>query len=340
MQDIAKAAGVSRTAVSFVLNNTPDSNIPATTRQRILQIAHELNYTPNAIALNLARGKAMTIGLIVRQTAAQMSIDPFIDQLMFGITRVIEAHGYHLLIHAVDPSASGSQTYVELVRTRKVDALLITSPMANDPEIKMLRDEGTPIVVNGAPKLIDVPSVDVNNIEGAYTAVMHLLELGHRRIGHISNAPFTYTSSIDRLQGYRQALDEMDVAFDEALVHEGGFTHDSGAAPMRALLDLPAPPTAVFIGSDMVALGAIGAIHARGLRIPEDISIVGFDDLMFAQYLQPPLTTIHLSAYDLGWHGAEMLLTMLGGETPSPKRALLPTELCIRETTAVCCLEV
>ncbi|MFN8373766.1 MAG: LacI family DNA-binding transcriptional regulator [Anaerolineae bacterium] len=201
MQDIAKAAGVSRTTVSFVLNDLPDANIPETTRQRVMQVARELDYTPNAIALNLARGKAMTIGLIVRQTAEQMSIDSFIGQVILGVMRVVEAKGYHLLIHAVDPTASGSQTYVELVRTRKVDGLLISSPLANDPEIQMLHEEGTPVVVHGAADLSDVPSVDVDNVQGAYIAVTHLLELGHRRIGHITNASLKYTSSRDRLNG-------------------------------------------------------------------------------------------------------------------------------------------
>ncbi len=334
MQDIAKAAGVSRTTVSFVLNEIADANIPENTRQRVLQVARDLDYTPNAIALNLARGKAMTVGLIVRQTAEQMSIDAFIGQVILGVMHVVEAEGYHLLIHAVDPTASGTQTYVELVRTRKVDGLLISSPLASDPEIKMLHDEGTPIVVHGAADLADVPSVDVDNVQGAYAAVKHRVDLGQRRIGHITNAPFNYTSSRDRCNGYRQALKDSGIAYDTSLVYEGAFTDDSGAAPMRALLDLPDPPTAVFIGSDMVALGAVGAIHARGLHIPNDISVIGFDDLTFSQYLQPPLTTIHLPPYDLGRLGGETLLSIISGTSPDAQRLLLPTEIRVRGTTA------
>jgi DNA-binding LacI/PurR family transcriptional regulator len=334
MQDIARVAGVSRTTVSFVLNDIPDANIPDVTRQRVLQVARELDYTPNAMALNLARGKAMTVGLIVRQTAEQLSIDAFLGQVILGVMRVIEAQGFHLIIHAVDASASGTETYVELVRTRKVDGLVISSPLANDPEIKLLHDEGTPIVVHGAADIPDVPSVDVDNVQGAYIAVKHLLDLGHRRIGHITNTSLRYTSSRDRLKGYRQALDDAGIAYDNSLVFEGEFTDLSGANAMHRLLDMPNPPTAVFIGSDLVALGAIGVVHERGLRIPDDISVIGFDDLMFSQYLQPPLTTMHLPPYDLGRRCGETVLSIIRGELPTSQRLLLPTEIRVRGSTA------
>jgi DNA-binding LacI/PurR family transcriptional regulator len=333
MEDVAKAAGVSRTAVSFVLNDIPDANIPEITRQRILQAARELDYIPNAQALNLVRGKTMMVALVVRQTSEQMSADAFLGEIIRGTTRVIEEEGYHLVVHAVEPGSPNNTTYGQLVRTRKVDGLLIASPLINDPEVKVLHDEGTPIVLNGAADFNDIPSVDVDNIQGAYTAARHLIDLGHRRIGHISNAPFSYTSARDRLTGYQYALAEAGIIYDAQLVHPGGFTDSSSYAPMSAMLDFLDPPTAVFIGSDLVALGAIQAIHHRGLHIPDDISVIGFDDLPIGKYLQPPLTTIHLPAYDLGQRLGEMILASIGGEIPPTLRALLPTELVIREST-------
>lgn len=333
MEDVAQAAGVSRTAVSFVLNDIADANIPESTRQRILQAARELNYTPNAQALNLVRGKTMLVALVVRQTSEQMSADAFLGEIIRGITRIIEAEDYHLVVHAVEPGVPTKTTYGELIRTHKVDGLLITSPLINDPEVKVLHDEGTPIVLNGAADFNDIPSVDVDNVQGAYTAVRHLIDLGHRRIAHISNAPFSYTSARDRLTGYQQALAEAGIDYDDQLIHPGAFTDVSSYAPMLSLLDLFEPPTAVFIGSDLVALGAVQAIHNRGLRIPEDISIIGFDDLFISKYLQPPLTTIHLPAYDLGQRLGEMILTSIRGETFQTLRALLPTELVIRQST-------
>jgi DNA-binding LacI/PurR family transcriptional regulator len=333
MEDVAKAAGVSRTAVSFVLNDIPDANIPEATRQRILQAARELEYTPNAQALNLVTGKTMMVALIVRQTSEQMSADPFLGQIIRGITRVIEAEGYHLLVHSVEPGVPNKTTYGELVRTRKVDGLLIASPLINDPEVQVLHDEGTPIVLNGATDFNDIPSVDVDNIQGAHTAVRHLIELGHSRIGHISNAPFSYTSARDRLTGYQQALTEAGIDHDAQLIHAGAFTDTSSYAPMQTMLELPDPPTAVFIGSDLVALGAVQAIHNRGLHIPDDVSIIGFDDLLISKYLQPPLTTIHLPAFDLGQRLGEMILASIHGETFPTLRVLLPTELVIRQST-------
>jgi len=333
MEDVARAAGVSRTAVSFVLNDIPEANIPEITRQRILQAARELDYIPNAQALNLVTGKTMMIALVVRQTSEQMSADAFLGEIIRGTTRSIETEGYHLLVHAVEPNAPNNTTYGQLVRTRKVDGLLIASPLVNDPEVKLLHDEGTPIVLHGATDFTDIPSVDVNNTQGAYTAVRHLIDLGHRRIGHISNAPFSYTSARDRLAGYQQALADAGIQYDPQLVYPGAFTDTSSYEPMQRMLDLPEAPTAVFIGSDLVALGALQAIHHRGLTIPDDFSVIGFDDVLIGKYLQPPLTTIHLPAYDLGQQLGQMILTSIRGETFPTLRALLPTELVIRQST-------
>ncbi len=333
MEDVAKAAGVSRTAVSFVLNNIPDANIPESTRQRILQAARDLDYVPNVQALNLATGKTLMVALIVRQTSTQMSADAFLGEFMRGTTRAIEVESYHLLVHAVEPDVPNNTTYGRLVRTGKVDGLLITSPLVNDKEVQLLHDEGTPIVLNGAADFSDIPSVDVDNVYGAYSAVKYMIDLGHRRIGHISNAPFSYTSSRDRLEGYQKALAEAGIECDNDLVHVGAFTDSSGYAPMRAMLDLDDPPTAVFIGSDMVALGAIQAIRTCGLTIPEDISVIGFDDVVIGKYLYPPLTTVHLPAYDLGQRAGQMILASIRGESFQPLRVLLPTELVVRQST-------
>jgi LacI family transcriptional regulator len=333
MEDVAKAAGVSRTAVSFVLNDTPDANIPESTRQRILQAARELDYMPHVPALNLATGKTMMAALIVRQTSEQMSADAFLGEFMRGTSRAIENEGYHLLVHAIEPGLPNNTTYGRLVRTRKVDGLVIASPLVNDQEVQLLHEEGTPIVLNGAADFNDIPSVDVDNVQGAYTAVRHLVEFGHRRIGHISNAPFSYTSGRDRLSGYRQALQEAGIKYEAELVYEGAFTDTSSYEPMQVLLDLPERPSAVFIGSDLVALGAIQAIQNRGLRIPDDISVIGFDDLLIGKYLQPALTTIHLPAYDLGKRAGEMLLASIRGESFPTLRVLLPTELVVRQST-------
>ncbi len=336
MGDVAKEAGVSRTTVSFILNQNRAVNISQATRDRVLAAAQRLNYTPDAAALNLVTGRTLMIGLVVRQTAAQMSADAFIGPFIWGATQAIEPQGYHLLIHASQPDVPPS-AYSALVRTRKVDGLLITSPLIRDPEIQALHDEGTPIVIHGAADLPGIPRVDVDNAQGACAAVQHLLDLGHRRIGHISNAPFSYTSSRDRLKGYQQALEAAGLPYDPDLVQIGAFTDASGWEPMCRLLDLEDPPTAVFVGSDVVALGAIDAIHSRGLHIPDDISVVGFDDVLLGKYLRPPLTSVHLPAYELGQQAGEMIIYIIRGETLLSSSVLLPTRLTIRSSTAPPC---
>lgn len=333
MADVAKKAGVSRTAVSFVLNNVPNANIAEPTRERILQAAHDLDYIPNVQALNLARGRTMMIALVVRQTSEQMSADLFMGEFIRGAMRVIEAEDYHLLIHAAEPD-NGRSTYGALVRTRKVDGLLISSPLVNDPEVRLLHEEGTPIVLHGALDSGSIPSVDVDNTQGAHSATCHLISLGHQRIGHISNAPFSYTSSVDRLSGYCQALSEAHIEYDPDLVLPGEFTADSGYDLMQQLLSLAQPPTAVFIGSDVLSIGAIDAIYDRGLTIPGDMSVASFDDVLLSRYVRPPLTTIHLPAYDLGRRAGEMILKIIQRETLPSQRVLLPTELIIRQSTA------
>jgi DNA-binding LacI/PurR family transcriptional regulator len=333
MEDVARAAGVSRTTVSFVLNDSPNTNIPQATRLRILQAAQDLDYVPNIQALNLATGQTMLIGLVLRQTPEQMSADAFLGEVIRGATRRIESDGYHLLVHAAEPDAPQNSTYGQLVRTHKVDGLIIASPLINDPEVELLHNEGTPIVLHGAPDISDIPSVDVDNTQGAYTAVQHLIDLGHQRIGHISNAPLSYTSSRDRLSGYRQALTDAGITFDTSLVYEGEFTDASSYEPMHQMLDLPEPPTAVFIGSDVVALGAIDAIHSRGLHIPDDISVIGFDDVSLGKYLRPALTTVHLPAYELGRQAGEMILQIMRGNPLPNSQVRLPTELVIRSST-------
>lgn len=334
MEDVARAAGVSRTTVSFVLNDSPNTNIPDVTRQRIRQAARDLHYTPNIQALNLAKGRTMMIARIQRQTAEQMSVDAFLGELVRGTIHAIEAEGYHLLLHPAEPGAPYNSTYGQLIRTRKVDGLIIASPLVDDPEIKLLQEEGTPIVLHGSTDTADIPSVEVDNAQGAYTAMRHLLDLGHRRIGHISNAPFSYTSSRDRLTGYQQALEDAGIAYDPELVYAGAFTDASGYEPMNRLLDLPEPPSALFVGSDVVALGALDAIHNRGLRIPDDLSVIGFDDVLLGRYLRPPLTTIHLPAYELGREAGIMILRIMSGEPLPSRKVLLPTQLIIRNSTA------
>lgn len=331
MRQIAEAAGVSRTTVSFVLNDLPGVNIAPETRQRILDIARELNYVPDTTAQNLARGRAGAIALVLRQSPHQVVSDAFLAPVLQGVAAAIKDTGYHILVEPLDP-ADTTASYGNLVRSRRADGILLSGPRLDDRELLRVHEEGIPTVMLGQLPGSAIPFVDVDNVAGARIAVRHLLSLGHRRIACITNAPLVYTASRDRLEGYRQALEEAGIPFSQSLVRYGDFTDEGGEQAMNDLLARCNPlPTAVFVASDVVALGALSALRAAGLRVPEDVALVGFDDIPLAQYIDPPLTTVRLPAYSLGWGAGQMLLRLIDDPTDVKEtQVLLNTELVIR----------
>jgi DNA-binding LacI/PurR family transcriptional regulator len=174
--------------------------------------------------------------------------------------------------------------------------------------------------------------VDVDNAQGARKAVNHLLELGHRRIAIITNAPLAYAASHQRLEGYLTALQGADLAYDEELVRQGNFDEESGYAAISELMALGEPPTAVFVASDMVAMGALRALHEAGIRVPQEVALVGFDDITAARFITPALTTIHVPTFGLGWGAAELLIRIIDQDQPRDVHVRLDTELVVRET--------
>jgi LacI family transcriptional regulator len=227
---------------------------------------------------------------------------------------------------------SASDAYIGLVREKHTDGIILSGPRSDDQQLLQLRAEGFPIVLLGQLPGSGIPFVDVDNVGAARQAVAHLVGLGHRRIGMITNAPLAYTAARDRLTGYRDALEEAGLVYAEELVCCGDFREESGCAAMERLLDLARPPTSVFVASDLVAFGALVAIRGRGLSLPDDIALVGFDDVQLAHYVDPPLTTVRLPAYELG-HRAAMLLTRLIDEEPVEELGvLLQTELVVRQS--------
>ena len=325
--DVARLAGVSRTTVSFVLNERDDMAISAATRNRVLDAANALGYQPNASARQLAGGASLTIGLVLRQEPAQVASDALLPQTVQGLGDAARGADYQVLVESLPPTPGG---YRRLLHSRRVDGLIISGPLADDVELRRVFEDGFPIVLQGHVTTLDAPSVDVDNVAGAEAAVSHLIECGHKSIAMITNAPLTYTSASERLDGYRLALQEAGIEFDLGLVAEGAFVAQSGFTAMTTLLGGNSF-TAVFVASDVLALGAMGAVRAAGLRIPSDISIVGFDDIPLAAYFDPPLTTVSVPAYALGKTAGNLLLAQIRGE-PVPGRTLLDTELKVRES--------
>jgi LacI family transcriptional regulator len=327
---VAKLAGVSRTTVSFVLNNVPGVKIKEETRQRVLEAARELNYYPTAAARSLASGKTHRIGLVLGEGQKRLSADAFLPTFLQGVTASVHRRGYLLVLQMAEDVPS-HEAYVRLIREQQVDGLILSGPRSDDPLLSELAGDQFPLILHGRLQGCRLPCVDVDNKAGAYTAVTHLIGLGHKRIGFVSNAPFSYAGAQDRFAGYRQALTEHDLSLQDSLVRTATFLPETAEAAVQELLELPERPTAVFAASDVVAIGVMSAIQAAGLSIPDDMAVVGFDDIFLAAHTHPALTTIHVPAYGLGWTAAEVLISLIEGDEEGLAETL-ETELVIRDS--------
>jgi len=328
-QDVADKAGVSRTTVSFVLNNTPGKTISEETRQKVLQAAAELNYLPNDMARKLAMRKHRTIGLFICYNHYLFS-DAYVIRLVEGMTPVLNKHRVQLVIQ---PLRLSQANYLELVRKDDAEGIILFNTHDNDEGLRTLVDAQVPTVMIGSISEGSLLQVDIDNKYAAKMIVEYLIELGHKRIALILHANPVYNAAQLRRDGYRQALEEAGLAYSEALVRTADFSEESGFKSMEELLQVEPLPTAVFASNDTVAYGAIQAIRRAGLAIPGDISIAGFDDDHLSRYLNPPLTTMSVPAAGLGGTAARLLIDMLDGEPPPGNRKIiLPTYMAIRSS--------
>jgi DNA-binding LacI/PurR family transcriptional regulator len=330
-KDVAELAGVSRTTVSFVLNNVAGMRISQKTRQRVKRAALRLNYHPDATARRMVSGQTHVLGFVLRQSVDQAFADFFLPPVLSGLSQGAAAQGYHILFERAAPDDQ-CDTYARLIHERHVDGIVLSGPRFDDLELSSICEEGANIVLLGQLPNSDIPFVDVDNIGGAQRATEHLLGLGHQRIACITNAPLTYTASADRLKGYRQALQAAGIAYRDSRVCCGNFTPQSGFAAMKKLLARRPQPTAVFVASDTVAFGALHAIRQAGLRVPEDLALVSFDDVPLAEFVEPPLTTLRLPAVQLGRHAADLLIRLIGKERVDDPHILLETKLIVRQS--------
>jgi LacI family transcriptional regulator len=329
--DVANHAGVSRTTVSYVLNNVAGVNISEQTRQRVMEAARALDYHPNAVARSLARNKTLTLGLVLCSNLDRLNSDAFLPSVIYGIGSVTSQAGYRLLVEVVDDT-SRPHAYTSLLREFHSDGIILAGVRPDDHQLAGLNAEEFPLVLWGRLRDSHFPSVDVDNVAAARMAVEHLIGLGHTRIGCITNtAPSAAHEAADRLRGYQIALESHALAYDERIVRYGEYKERSGFEAMASLLEEAERPTAVFVASDVVALGVLSAIRAAGLSVPNDIAVVGFDDIQSSQYVLPPLTTVRVPAHKIGATSAQMLLNIIqNGQRPAS--VFLETELVIRES--------
>jgi len=329
--DVAKKSGVSRSTVSFVLNNIPGIRISPETKQRVLDAARELGYHPDSAGRKLASGRSNTIGLILRQSREQVA-DALLPKVVLGVGQAAAQYGFQILLNAVEPEDTNG--YMRLIQENHVDGIILSGPQQNDLEIIHLFKEGFPIILMGQLPNSNLPFVDIDAIAGSQRAVSHLIEIGHKRIAMITNAPLEYTSAQQRFSGYERALKQANIKIDQALLKAGAYTPQSGYEAMKELLKVTPQFTAVFVASDVVAAGAIQAIKEAKKRIPEDIAMVGFDDIPLAEYFDPPLTTIRIPSFGLGWAAGESLIKLIHEKKMDQTEIFLDSELIIRQSSS------
>lgn len=330
-QDVASLAGVSRTTVSLVLNNVKGASIPPETRQKVYDAAKDLNYVPNATAQALATQRSRAIGLVMTRSPHHISSDTFLPQILGGLLAVVRQHKFRLLIETVE-EGNEEHVYLELARAKHIDGMILLTPRIDDKGLKKLEEVGLPTVLIGSLEASHLSAVDVDNRAAAKKATQYLLDLGHSEIACIPNAPASYAAAQTRVLGYKDALLDAGITPNENIIRHADFDPKSGYEAMQALLASGESFSAVFVASDNVAMGVKSALLEAGLHIPNDISVIGFDDIPWAAYAHPPLTTIRLPAQQLASEACLLLLDLLKGTKPKEQKLTLDTELIIRQS--------
>lgn len=315
IRDVAQLAGVSTATVSHVLNNT--RAVSESSKDRVLAAMEQLNYQPNAVARSLRVSQTLTIGLIVPDVNI-----PFFAWVARAIEEAARDAGYSVILCNSGWSLAQELTYLDDLRARRVDGLICISVELTSEHIQPLVKRHMPVVWFEQARGSGVSdAVVIDNFRGAYEATSHLIGLGHRRIGCILGLGQAQLTS-DRIRAYRQALSDSGIAFDEGLLFAGNYVPAAGLAGARQLLSLAQPPSAIFAFNDMMALGALQAASERGLRVPEDLALMGFDGIAMTEYTSPPLTTVQQPIGEMSRIAIEMLLDRINDRAPNESRTV------------------
>lgn len=326
MKDVAQKANVSTATVSRALMN-PDK-VSQSTRNRVEQAALEVGYLPQSLGRNMKRNESRTILVIVPDIC-----DPFFSEIIRGIEVTAAKQEYLVLIGDCAHQNRQEKTFIDLIITKQIDGmLLLGSRLPFDAGVEEQRNLPPMVMANEFAPELELPTVHIDNLTAAFNAVNYLRELGHRHIACIAG-PEEMPLCHYRLQGYVQALRRSGITVDPHYIARGNFTYEAGARALEQLLALPVPPTALFCHSDIMALGALSLAKRRGLKVPEDLSIVGFDNISLSEFCDPPLTTVAQPRFDIGREAMLLLLDQLHGHNVNSGSRLLDCELIIRGST-------
>jgi LacI family transcriptional regulator len=327
IKHVAKEAGVSIATVSHVINNT--RYVSDELSKKVHLAMEKLGYHPDGIARSLRKKRTYTVGMIIPDSS-----NPFFAEVALGFEMRSFDLSYNVIFCNTNGDVQKESTYLDLLLKKRVDGIVFVSSGININSVKFIKSQKIPIiVVDREIKRLKVDSVLVDNLSGGYQATKHLLNLGHKRIACISG-PSLITPSSERIEGYKKALMEASLEIDKKLILMGDFQFEGGYKSAKKLLRMKKIPTAIFACNDLMAIGAICAIKEAGMRVPQDISVVGFDDIALASFYSPKLTTVIQPKYKMGKLAASMLIERIKNKEMAPRRKLLKTELIIRESTS------
>lgn len=325
IRDIAERAGVSINTVSRALNNKPD--ISEETRRKILKIAQELGYVKNATASSLRSKQTNIVGVIIADSA-----NPFYAEVLKGIEAASRKYGYQIMLMNTERVYENEEKAIEVLLQRRVDGLLITPVQDRSDDIKALIERKVPFVIVGRHfEELEVDEIHSDEVKGGFFATRHLIKRGRKNILVITGYLFK-SAAYMRLEGYKKALKEYGIPFREELIIETDIDIESGYQAMREAIEKGLEFDAVFCYNDLLAFGAMKALKERGYRIPEDVAVVGYDDIVYSSFVCPSLTTVRIKKFEMGYEAFRMLLQRLKGRRKKRKRVILDVELVVRES--------
>jgi LacI family transcriptional regulator len=323
IRDVAREAGVSVSTVSRVLNDS--GPVKAATRQRIREVAQRLHFTPNTTARSLSMRRTHALGVLMPDVYGE-----FFAEVIRGIDQVAQQHGYHVLISGAHNEPAEVDAAVRAIRGR-VDGLILMAAELDTGQLARNLPEKVPaVLINADHDASQFDTINIDNFGGAVAMTQHLLRLGQRTIAMITG-PAGNRDSLERERGFRSALRDAGISLPAAWVVAGGFTEASGFRAAQALLQHTPRPQAIFAANDSMAVGALSAVRRAGLRVPEDVAVVGFDDVPIAEYVNPPLTTVRVAITRLGSAATERLIENIRAHNQHErKHEIQPTELVVR----------
>lgn len=325
IHDVAKLAKVSIATVSRVTSN--EGVVNEKTKARVLKAMEELGYIPNSAARTLRMSQSNIIVVLMINIK-----NSFFSEFIRGIEEVAREAGYYLLIGSTNGEKEKEKEYLNLIRESRADGVILTTANVEaDTTIEKISQDSPIVLTFDYIPNPDIPSISIDNESASRKITNHLIELGHRRIAHITG-DMQRLQSKTRLSGYKQAFYQNGFQVDESLIQEGGYLLEDGYLAAQKLLYFENRPTAIYGGNDNVAIGALKAVHDAGLRVPEDIAVVGFDDIDMARYMNPGLTTIHQPRYEIGKRAMELLLKKIKKEKIDQPHIILEDKLLIRES--------